>query len=104
MKLAEKIRIGGKLKRKYDIAKTPYHRILCDSNVNQETKDKLTQIYESLNPAELKRQIDRKLKLLYQAYLKKQKQLEVEPAVSKKKLTPTMVTFLIAQPESVSVT
>jgi len=50
-------------------------------------------IYDSLNPAELKRKIDQKLKCLYKSYQKK-KDLSVEtiPFISKK-LMPSLVSF-----------
>ena len=102
MKLTEKVREGGKIHRKYDIAKTPYHRILESPNVSEETKKALTRIYQSLNPAQLKRYTDSKLKLLYQV---KHQTKKVEPAQKRnKKLHPSMVTFLIAEAVAVSVT
>ena len=69
--------------------------------VSEGTKQELKRIYESLNPAELKRAIDRKLNLLYKAYQKKNKSRKVEP---KKKLKPNSLTFFMTQPESVSLT
>ncbi len=68
IKLREKIRINGKIRKKYEEAKTPYHRLMESQGVKQETKNKLTAIYEVLNPAELKRQIDKKLKMLNMTY------------------------------------
>jgi len=53
----------------------------------------LKAIYDSLNPAELKRKIDQKLKMLYKAYQKK-KSLPVETSsIIRKKLMPSMVSF-----------
>jgi len=97
MKLASKERIGGKIKRRYDIPKTPYHRIMESPDIPAKKKQELTRLYHSLNPAQLKRTIDEKLELLYQV---KHPALKVEP---QKKLQPRMVRFLIAQPEPVSV-
>lgn len=90
MKLKEKIRIKGKIHRKYDKAKTPYRRIMELDQFNQRTKDKLKEVYESLNPAELKRNIDIKIKKLYEIYSKKNGG-KVNPAI--KKLIPSMVSF-----------
>jgi hypothetical protein len=42
-------------------------------DVPEKKKKELKKIYDSLNPAELKRAIDRKLDLLYKAYQKKNK-------------------------------
>jgi hypothetical protein len=69
--------------------------------VPKEKKEELKKIYESLNPAELKRAIDRKLDLLYKAYQKKNKPSKVEP---KKKLKPNSLTFIMTQPEPISLT
>jgi len=60
MKLEEKIRVGSKVKKKYDQPKTPYQRVLESPQVekeNRENKEKLNQEYAKLNPAELRRQI-----------------------------------------------
>ena len=41
MKLAEKVRLGSKVRKKYDMAQTPYQRVLASPQVSQEIKDKL---------------------------------------------------------------
>jgi hypothetical protein len=41
MKLIEKIRIGSKIKKRYDEPKTPYQRILTSVTVSEEVKEKL---------------------------------------------------------------
>jgi hypothetical protein len=64
MKLIEKTRIGSKIKKKYDKAKTPYQRVLESPYVSEENKNKLKLIYESLNPAELLRCIEKNKKAL----------------------------------------
>jgi len=60
-KLIAKKRINGKIIKKYDIVETPYQRTLKVSNVSELNKEKLKDIYVKLNPAELKRSIDRKI-------------------------------------------
>ncbi len=60
MKLKEKIRLGGRIHRKYEVAKTPYQRVMESPEVSKEIKDQLTRIYQSLNLAELKKAIDKK--------------------------------------------
>ena len=76
MKLKEKIREGGRLHRKYEKAKTPYQRVLELADLSQKEKDYLRALYESLNPAELKRNIDAKIKQLEKLYeQKKEKQI-----------------------------
>lgn len=98
IKLIQKIRIKGKIHRKYDQAKTPYRRLLESERVSSEKKRELKALHESLNPAELKRTIDHKLNLLYKAHQKK-KSLPVETSsVRIKKLTPSMVSSYMTQP------
>jgi hypothetical protein len=59
IKLASKERIDGKIKRKYGKAKTPYHRLIESDQISQKEKEKLTATHQSLNPAQLKRSIDK---------------------------------------------
>lgn len=53
MKLIEKKRVDGKVKKVYDTAQTPYQRILVSPLVSQENKDRLTALYQTLDPAVL---------------------------------------------------
>ena len=94
MKLKEKIRDKGKVHRKYDTPKTPYQRIMESSHIPDETKSKLQAIYNSLNPAQLKRGIEKKLKKLYRVYQEKNNIEEVKPC---KKQTPRLVTSYMTQ-------
>lgn len=82
MKLASKEREKGHVRRRYDKPQTPYHRLLASDQVTEATKIALTEVYDSLNPAELKRRIDAKLKLLYQVYAAKHP--TAEPAKDKR--------------------
>jgi hypothetical protein len=63
MKLKQKTKNTqtGKTKKKYDEAKTPYQRLLLHKGVSQETKNMLKQVYSSLNPIKLRRQIKVKI-------------------------------------------
>ncbi|MEA1964157.1 MAG: ISNCY family transposase [Candidatus Aerophobetes bacterium] len=85
MKLKKKIRIKGKIHRKYDVPKTPYERLMESGQISEETKRELRPVYQSLNPAELKRKIDKKLKKLYEVYEEKNGRGEIS---SLKKQTP----------------
>jgi len=70
VKLIEKKRVGQngeKIKRIYDKAKTPYQRVLNCDQVSTETKRELKEQYDALNPAELRRRIQAKLKKLSHA-------------------------------------
>ncbi len=64
IKLVSKVKFKGQDKRKYDKAKTPYRRIMESDRVSEKKKEELKAIYDSLNPAELRRNIEKKLKLL----------------------------------------
>ena len=56
-KLVQKERIGSRVIKKYDVAQTPFRRVLASPLVSEEIKMKLKKEYDMLNPAELKRQI-----------------------------------------------
>ena len=95
MKLIHKERIDGRLKRKYDTAKTPYQRLIESGQLPQDKVALLRRLYEELNPVELKKSIDHKLDILYQAYYdKKKSRIVVDPY---KQLVPTTVTFSMIQ-------
>ena len=59
MKLKSKERYGARVKKQYDTARTPYQRLLESSYIKEETKQQLRARYRLLNPAQLKRQIER---------------------------------------------
>jgi len=61
MKLQSKERIGGKVKRRYEVAKTPYQRLIESNQIPEEVGEELKVIYLSLDPTELKRNIDARL-------------------------------------------
>lgn len=63
-KLKEKVRIGSKIRKVHDKAKTPYLRILQARDVSKEVKDRLRKQYKTLNLVKLKKQIDEILKRL----------------------------------------
>jgi hypothetical protein len=64
-KLVKKERVGSKIKRQYDNPQTPYQRVLARPEVPQEVKQRLKQTYDTLNPFELKRQIDKKIRRIF---------------------------------------
>ena len=59
MKLKSKERVGSKVKKYYDQALTPYQRVLQSPLVGKAAKDRLRAKYVTLNPAALKRKIER---------------------------------------------
>src|SRR3989338_491888 len=57
-KLTQKQRIRSKIIKVHDDPKTPYQRILDSPHILQRTKDKLTDLYHTLNPFHLRKAID----------------------------------------------
>ena len=94
MKLTEKVRIGGSVKRKYDVPKTPYQRLMESKQLSDKAKVELEAVYLSLNPAQLKRDIESRLDKLYQTYEEKRRTRQGDPH---RKLAPHTVTFYMIQ-------
>ncbi len=59
LKLISKTRVGSKVTKKYDKAKTPFRRVLESRSIDDKIKKSLKREYDRLNPAELKRKIAR---------------------------------------------
>jgi hypothetical protein len=57
MKLREKVREGGKVRRIYEEAKTPYQRLLAAGVLKGAARRELEARYQGLNPAALRRRI-----------------------------------------------
>ncbi len=57
-KLIRKERHGAKAIRVYDTAKTPYQRVLASEHVAPASKEQLTALYLTLNPAKLRRDLN----------------------------------------------
>lgn len=88
-KLIEKKRIGQhsqKIKKIYDKAKTPYQRVLLCEQVDEATKQRLREQYDTLNPADLRRRIQTKM-----AKLDKANQLIINNLITLNQ--PATVTF-----------
>jgi len=84
-KLIKKERIGSKVIKRYDEAKTPYRRVLASPDIKDKIKMKLKSQYAMLNPAELKRKITKLQNRLLKLNALKQKVREdleksVEPS------------------------
>jgi hypothetical protein len=65
VKLLEKKRVASKIVKRYDKPKTPYRRILESPDVSDETKRKLKEQYKTLNPFELRKALEEKLKRIF---------------------------------------
>lgn len=61
MKLISKDRIGSKVRKKYDKAKTPYQRVLESPDVDESVKQTLRETKAKLNPFILQAQLQEKL-------------------------------------------
>jgi hypothetical protein len=59
MKILEKTRVGSKVRKKYDKGQTPYQRVPASTDVSNDVKKQLRKQYRKLNPAELKRRIEK---------------------------------------------
>lgn len=59
MKLKSKERCGARVKKKYHEARTPYQRLTDSKSITEDTKQQLRDRYHLLNPAQLKRQIEK---------------------------------------------
>jgi hypothetical protein len=65
MKLLRKTRHGARVHKVYDVARTPYRRLLERQVMTPDQQALLAQRYHRLNPAALLRQIDRSINKLY---------------------------------------
>ncbi|MBU4286347.1 MAG: integrase [Verrucomicrobia bacterium] len=65
MKLVSKTRIGSRYQKKYDEPKTPYQRLLNSNCLSKEQTEKLQKIKTTLNPITLKKEIEKKLKKVF---------------------------------------
>lgn len=72
-KLIRKERIGSRIKKTYELPKTPYERLLESTAISEEQKARLKEHYDQLDPFELKLQIEGKLKLLFEAIRSEEK-------------------------------
>jgi hypothetical protein len=63
MKIASKEKINNSVcRKKYDTAKTPYQRLMECPGISNEKKQKLHALYLTLNPVQLKKIVDEKIK------------------------------------------
>ena len=65
MKLQHKTRQGAKVHKVYDMARTPYQRLLQWNILTLEQREALERLYYSLNPLRLREQINRELEKLW---------------------------------------
>src|SRR3990167_3891880 len=66
IKLQDKERVNAKIIKRFEkMPKTPYQRIMENEHITQEAKDKLTSIFKTLNPFDLKKSLELKLKNIF---------------------------------------
>ena len=65
-RLVRKERGDGRVQKIYDKARTPYRRVLERPEVREEEKQRLQELYHSLNPVEIKRRMEANLRKLWQ--------------------------------------
>jgi hypothetical protein len=78
MKLKEKVREGGKVRRVYEEPRTPYQRVLELGKLKPKQRQALEERYRRLNPVELRRRIEQLRTKLFDLL-----EREGEPAVPK---------------------
>jgi hypothetical protein len=64
MKLQTKFRLGAKYKKTYSDPQTPFERVLAQASVSAETKARLSELEKKINPFELKKSIETKLRYI----------------------------------------
>ena len=65
MKLIEKKKINSRYYKRYDKPMTPYYRLMTSGYLSEEAKIKLREQHKTLNPFQLKRIINKKLKHIF---------------------------------------
>lgn len=75
-KLKEKIRLGAKIKKKYDKPKTPCQRLLESDFITKEQRELLERNQYQLDPFELKRNLETKLQEFFEVVRKKNVRLK----------------------------
>jgi len=66
IKLESKTRVRGKIHRVYDQPRTPYERLLESGQISRKAARELRATYQSLNPAELHRQLQKLRRELFE--------------------------------------
>lgn len=64
-KLVEKHRVGSKVHKKYDQPQTPYQRVQASPDVSEEDKLALRQLFLTLDPLQLRKELDRRLEAFW---------------------------------------
>lgn len=65
LKLQNKEKINSRYRRKYEVPKTPYQRILESADISKKVKLQLKDVHKQLNPFKLKLAIEKKLRHIF---------------------------------------
>lgn len=65
MKRVSKQRVNARWVKKYDEPQTPYQRLLASPPVSMQEKRQLQDRFQRLNPFTLNKEIERKLKIIF---------------------------------------
>jgi len=65
MKCIKKIKVNSRYKKQFDSPKIPYQRIQECNDIDENKKKELQQLHQQLNPFELKKKINKKLKKIF---------------------------------------
>ncbi len=71
VKLMSKQRVASKTIKLYDSPKTPYQRIMESPYISETVKHSLTAVFNKLNPFDLRKAIEVKLKIIFKTCYKK---------------------------------
>lgn len=84
-KLIAKERVGAKVRKRYDVAQTPYQRLLVSGVLDEPTKQKLAALYQALDPVRLQQHISDAQTALY---VERERQVKGRGPGSKADTTP----------------
>ena len=76
IKLKEKVRVGGKVRRVYEEPRTPYQRLLELGELKPKQKRELEARYQALNPVKLRRRIEQLRAQLFDLLQKESEQTD----------------------------
>ena len=65
MKLIEKKRIASKKIKRYDSPKAPYQKIMESPHIASQIKKKLSDLFETLNPFQLRKAMEKRLNKIF---------------------------------------
>jgi hypothetical protein len=96
MKLTQKVRVGGRVTRRYDRPASPYRRLIESGQITEETVAQLEAMHAGLNPAQLKREVDASLDAILNAYERKNNNGHSNP--HKRQTARSVTSFMRQQP------